>query len=113
MTALTRGPIGPVRSNPKSRALLRAAVEEVVALGEALRTGLTPEDVERTMQFIDGLPEAMMASMCHDLLAGKPLEVDGLSGAVARLGKANGIATPAHTFIDAALAPFADGKPQV
>lgn len=110
MTALTRGPIGPVRSNPKSRALLQVAVEEVVALGMVLKKGLVPEDAERTMQFIDGLPEEMTASMCHDLLEGKPLEIDGLSGAVARLARENGIAAPTHAFIDAALAPFANGK---
>ena len=113
MTALTRGPIGPVRAVPPSRALLEAAVQEAVAVGMALKTGLEPEDVERTMKLLDGVPAHMMASMCHDLLAGKPIEVDGLSGAVARLAKENGLAAPTHAFIAAALAPFRDGKPQV
>jgi len=113
MTALTRGPIGPVRANPKSRALLEAAVAETVALGVALKTGLVPEDAERTMKLIDGLPKAMAASMAHDLLAGKPIEVEGLSGAVARLASENGVSAPTHAFIAAALAPFTDGKPQV
>jgi 2-dehydropantoate 2-reductase len=112
LTALTRGPIGPVRANASSRALLEAAVEEVVALGVALKTGLVPEDAARTKKLIDGLPKEMMASMCHDLLAGKPIEVEGLSGAVARLAKENGVAAPTHAFIAAALAPFRDGKPQ-
>jgi 2-dehydropantoate 2-reductase len=113
MTALTRGPIGPVRSNPKSRALLEAAVAEVVALGIALQTGLEAEDAGRTMKVIDGLPSGMMASMCSDLLAGKPIELEGLSGAVARLAEEHGVAAPTHAFIAAALAPFVDGKPQI
>jgi 2-dehydropantoate 2-reductase len=112
MTALTRGPIGPVRANPRSRALLQAAVEEVIALGVALRTGLVPEDAARTMKLVDGLPAQMMSSMCHDLLAGKPIEIEGLSGAVARLAQENGVAAPTHAFIAAALAPFTDGKPE-
>ncbi len=112
MTALTRAPIGVVRSNPKSRALLQATVEETVALGVALKAGLVPEDAPRTMKYIDGLPAPMMASMAHDLLAGKPIEVEGLSGVVARLAGENGIAAPTHAFIAAALAPFADGRPQ-
>jgi 2-dehydropantoate 2-reductase len=111
MTALTRGSIGPVRANAKSRALLQAAVEEAVALGVALETGLVPEDAARTMKLIDGLPKEMTASMCHDLLAGKPIEVDGLSGAVARLAQQRGVPAPTHAFIAAALAPFTDGKP--
>jgi 2-dehydropantoate 2-reductase len=111
MTALTRGPIGPVRANPKSRALLQAAVEEAVALGVALKTGLVPEDAARTMKLVDNLPPEMTSSMCHDLLAGKPIEVEGLSGAVARLAREHGLAAPANTFIAAALAPFTDGRP--
>jgi 2-dehydropantoate 2-reductase len=113
LTALTRGPIGPVRANPKSRTLLEAAVAEVVALGMALKTGLEPEDAARTMKAIDGLPGGMMASMCHDLMAGKPIEVEGLSGAVARLAEEHDVTAPTHAFIAAALAPFVDGKPQV
>ena len=113
MTALTRGPIGPIRANAQSLALLQSAVEEVVALGMSLKTGLAAEDAGRIMKTIDGLPKQMMASMAHDLLAGKPLELSGLSGAVARLGKQQGVPVPTHTFIAQALAPFADGKPQV
>jgi 2-dehydropantoate 2-reductase len=55
----------------------------------------------------------MTASMCHDLRAGKPIEIDGLSGAVARLAGEAGVPAPTHRFIAAALAPFRDGKPQV
>jgi 2-dehydropantoate 2-reductase len=63
------------------------------------------------MKLIDGLPKEMTASMCHDLVAGKPIEVDGLSGAVARLAQQRGVPAPTHAFIAAALAPFTDGKP--
>ena len=66
----------------------------------------------RIVKQLDSVPAEMTASMCHDLLAGKPIEVDGLSGAVARLAKENGLAAPTHAFIAAALAPFRDGKPQ-
>lgn len=111
MTALTRGPLGPIRSNPDSYALVKAAVEETIAVGKALNAGVGPEDAAKTIKLIDGLPDGMMASMCHDLLARKPIEVAGLSGAVARLAKANGVAAPTHAFIAAALAPFKDGKP--
>ena len=49
----------------------------------ALKTGLEPADAADRCKLIDRLPKAMMASMAHDLLAGKPIELDGLSGAVA------------------------------
>ena len=40
---------------------------------------------------------------------GRPLELPWLSGAVARLGKEGGVATPTHQFITAVLTPFAGG----
>ena len=111
MTALTRLPIGPIRTNAQSRALLEAAVKETVAVGVALETGLTRADEGDLLKLLDGFPASLMASMAHDLLAGKPIELDGLSGAVARLGKACGVPAPTHTFIAQALAPFVDGRP--
>ena len=113
MTALTRGPLGPIRRTPESYALLKAAVEETVAVGVALKTGIERGDAEKTIKQIDALPDGMMASMCHDLLGGKPIEVRGLSGAVARLAMETGVPAPTHAFIAAALAPFADGPPKV
>jgi 2-dehydropantoate 2-reductase len=113
MTALTRGPIGPVRSNPKSRALLQSLVEETVAVGAALKAGVGPDDTAKVMQGYDAMPKGFLASMAHDILAGKPIEVEHLSGVVVRLGKESSVPTPSHTFITQALAPFADGKPQV
>jgi 2-dehydropantoate 2-reductase len=113
MTALTRGPLGPIRKTPETYALLKAAVEETVAVGVAAKTGLVPEDAARTIKLIDGLPAAMMASMCHDLLAGKPIEIAGLSGAVTRIGNDHHVPTLTHAFMAAALAPFAEGKPHV
>jgi 2-dehydropantoate 2-reductase len=110
VTALARGPISLIRDDPKSRPLLISLVEEAVAVGIALKTGLEPSDTQKIMQLIDGLPKQMMASMAHDIVAGKPIEVDGLSGAVVRLGAQTGVATPSHKFIVQALAPFAAGK---
>ena len=113
MTALTRGPLGPIRDTPESYALLKSAVEETVAVGVAASTGLVTDDAVKTIRLIEGLPAGMMASMCHDLLAGKPIEVAGLSGTVARLARAHGVPAPTHAFIAAALAPFTEGTPKV
>lgn len=113
MTALVRGPIAIVRTNGPARALLESAVNETVAVGVAMKTGLEPADGGKVIALIDALPKQMMASMAHDLLAGKPIEINGLSSAVARLGAKVGVATPTHTFIAAALAPFAEGKPSI
>ncbi len=57
MTALTRGPIGPIRANAQSRALLQAAVEETVAVGVALQDRACSRPTRRdVMKLIDSVP---------------------------------------------------------
>jgi 2-dehydropantoate 2-reductase len=110
MTALTGHTAGPLRSNPKTRSLLEACVRETVAVGEVAGGWLKPADVEALMKTLDNNPPAMTSSMSHDRKAGKPLEVEWLSGAVVRIGARHGVATPTHEFITKALALDAAGK---
>ena len=42
---------------------------------------------------------------------GRRLELDGLSGAVIRLGRETGVPTPVHATVYAALKPFMGGAP--
>ena len=109
MTALTGHTAGPIRTNPKARALLEACVRETIAVGDAEGGWLKPADFEILMKALDGNPPAMTSSMAHDRQAGKPLEVDYLSGAVVRIGARHGVPTPTHQFIVQALALDAGG----
>ncbi|MEO0820435.1 MAG: ketopantoate reductase C-terminal domain-containing protein, partial [Pseudomonadota bacterium] len=71
-----------------------------------------PADAEaRAAATIAGLPEGMRASMLDDLERGKPLELQSLSGTVARLAAAHGIAAPTHDLVARALYPYAQGAP--
>lgn len=110
ITTLTGHTAAPLRENPATRKLLEDAVREVVAVGRAAGVDLRPDEVERRMRGMDTLPPAMTSSMSHDRRAGKPLELDYLSGGVVRLGEKHGVPTPTHAFITQALAIDAAGK---
>lgn len=110
VTTLTQRTAGPLRSNPDTRALIEAAIEEVVAVGEAAGSGLSRSDLPALIKTVDNLPETMTSSMSHDRAAGKPLELNWLSGAVVRLGERYGVAAPTHRFIVQALALDAAGN---
>ncbi len=112
MTALTRLPNGPLRETPATRALVEACMAETAAVGRARGVALADGVVASVMALWDGLPAEMVASMSHDLNAGKPLELDHLSGALVRLGQSLGVPTPTHAFIHAALQPYANGAPK-
>jgi len=100
MTALTRKPIGPVRENPATRAMLADALREATALAGAEGCAV---DAARQLQLVDSLAPGMLSSMAQDLLRGRRLELDWLSGAVVRRAQAHGVPAPAHRAIYAAL----------
>ena len=66
---------------------------------------LADDIVERTMAFVDELPEEGTASLQRDIADGRPSELESWNGAVVRLGKASGIPTPVHEFIYETLLP--------
>ena len=112
MTTLTGHTAGPIRTNPETRRMIEAAVREVIAVAKAEGVALKDEDFAGLMKVIDTNPAAMTSSMAHDRRAGKPLELNWLSGAVARLGARHGVPTPVHSFITQALAIDAPGTPK-
>ncbi len=105
-TAATRQPVGVVRSNPRTRELLRDVMAEVVAVGRASGIDLADDFVDERLAFIDTLPAGMAASMHHDLLRGGRLELPWLSGGVAALGERLGVPTPRNRTVADVLAPY-------
>ena len=112
MTALTRLPNGPLRTTPETRDLFRACMEEAAAVGRAKGVNLPDDVVDERMKMWDGMPAEMVASMAHDLMAGKPIEMARLGGAVVRLGVELGIQTPTQSILCAALTPYLNGTPK-
>lgn len=107
VTSVTRASIGEVLACPESRELFQQAVSEVAAVAATRGVNLGEDAVARTMAFVDGLPPAMRTSMQRDVDQGRRIELDALSGAVVRYGRAAGVPTPAHAFLYAALRPAA------
>ena len=100
---LARSPIGPVREAPLGPLLLERAAGEVAAVARGLGVALGEGDAEQILKNIESLPGAMQPSFLLDLEAGGPTELDDLSGAVSRLGRRAGVATPVHDVATAAL----------
>jgi 2-dehydropantoate 2-reductase len=110
LTTLTRSPIGPVRSDPDTRAFLMDVLRETVTVGRTKGIRLDADFAEKRLAFIDTLPPQMTSSMHGDLERGNRLEVPWLSGAVARLGRELRVETPANRAVYAALKLQAGGR---
>jgi 2-dehydropantoate 2-reductase len=103
--ALTRSPIGVVRSIPETRDLLTGCMREVFAVARASKVDIAEDVVEGIIGFIDKLPPDGTASMQRDIMAGRPSELHEQSGAVVRFGAKAGVATPINRFVYHSLLP--------
>ena len=107
-TTSFRATLGPVREAPHSRSVLLNVMRETVAVGRAKGIELSKDYADERLVFADGLPVDMTSSMHHDLEAGNPLELEWLSGAVVRFGRALGIKTPVNQSIFNQLEKFSE-----
>ncbi len=111
MTALTRCPVGVIRSLPQTRGMYRTLLEEAETLAKTSGIQLAPDTVERALRFLDRLPPGEHSSLHYDLTHGKRLELEALQGHATRLAGRLGVPVPAISAVYAALTPYANGSP--
>jgi 2-dehydropantoate 2-reductase len=111
MTSLCRSPIGPIRQHPALRAMMGAAWRESIAVARAAGVALPDDMFEQMQATIDTLPAAARSSMLGDLERGRRLELPWLSGAMVRIAREAGVATPTHQLFVDVLSLHVDGHP--
>jgi 2-dehydropantoate 2-reductase len=104
VSCLARASIGEVLESPDAYGLLLEAAEEAIAVARARGVSFTDGAEELVQSQVRDLPREGRPSMLEDLEAGRPLELEFLSGAVSRLGRGHGVPTPVHTMAYRALA---------
>lgn len=112
LTSVARQPIGAIRTDADLRNVLEQAMREAWAVGRAQGVALADDLVAQRLKFVDGLPAQMTSSMANDLAAGNRLEAPWLSGAVAQMARAAGLAAPVHATLYAVLKPHCAGVPR-
>jgi 2-dehydropantoate 2-reductase len=103
--SVTRSAAGAFRSQPETRALLVAAMDEVLALAHAEGVALPATETASAMQFVDSLPADATSTMMRDFRDGKRTELETLHGTITRRASAVGVPVPVNSFIYAALLP--------
>jgi 2-dehydropantoate 2-reductase len=101
-TTIAQRPIGELRTDPEWRPRLEQAVDETCAVAAADGVTLSPE---AEWAIIDGMPPLLTSSTARDVAAGRPSELDAITGAAVRAGRRLGVATPA---LDGLLAEAED-----
>ena len=91
---MTRVPLARIRAEDDTWRLAEQGMREVVAVANSEGIGLTEEDVQRTLAFVETMPATWRASLAVDLEQGRRLEVDWLSGTVCRFAQSAGFPRP-------------------
>ncbi len=107
VNAATNSIYEEMRSIPETRALIESAVGEVLAVGVARGAPIMDDSLEWAMNSLDRFPAQGRASLAKDFSDGKPVELDGLTGTVIRMGQEAGVPTPVNDFLYAILKPWA------
>lgn len=98
MTALTLQRQAVLR-RPDIYALCLEVLAEAAKVGRAEGAALTDDEPERIMNSLMTFSPGLGTSMYFDRLAGKPFEVEALTGAIVAAGKRHGIATPVNAVL--------------
>lgn len=109
VTAAGRCTIGDIVATPELGELFRRVVSETAAIGRALGVSLGPDMESRAWSAARALPKTMRASTAIDLENGRPLEIEWISGAAARLAKKAGIPAMINEALYALLLPYKHG----
>ncbi len=109
ISCMARASIGEVLGDASARKLLIEAAGEAASVGRALGIDL-PRDIAALVDLhTRDLPREGRPSMLEDLEAGRPLELEFLSGAVVRLGGMAAVPTPIHEVAYRILSMHAHG----
>jgi 2-dehydropantoate 2-reductase len=103
--AITRAPIGVIRSMPGTLRILQECMDEIFRLSRACSIALADTAVSDTMKLVYAAPEDATTSLQRDIINGKPSELEAWNGAVVRLAQEHDVPVPLHDFIYNCLLP--------
>lgn len=99
---------GALRDSAGARAMMDAAMREVIAVAQSKKVDLSERDLEEWYRVLETLGATGKTSMLQDVEAGRPTEVDMLAGTVIAMGEQYNIPTPVNRELFAALKRMED-----
>lgn len=102
ITALSGSSVSQLLSVSEARQVVNDAMDEVLLVAKGLGVPLREDLPEKTINHTEKQGE-IRTSMLVDLENGRKVEIEGLNGAVSRLGKKLGVPTPVNDTLYAAL----------
>ena len=109
ITALTRQRQAVLRRS-EVRELALGVLAEAIAVARADGVQLAPDETEQALRTLYSYPPEAGTSMYFDTMAGRPLEIEALTGAIVAAGERYGIATPLNCALLALARAVSDAN---
>jgi len=109
-TAASRCPAGVIRNTEETRLVWQRQVDELISLAQVEGVNLPTDMVRRCAKILDSLSPDNYSSLYHDLVNGKPLELEALHGHAVRLAARHGLFTPTLDNVYGLLKPWVAGQ---
>jgi 2-dehydropantoate 2-reductase len=106
--AASNSTIGEMRSIPATRDIIQRAIAEGFDVARAQGAPIKDDSMEWSMNALDNFPAEGRASLAKDFIEGRPVELEGLNGAIVRMGREAGVPTPVNDTIYGLLKPWAE-----
>ena len=103
---VTRSSIDVILELEQTRRLLEASMSEIAELAQARGVALEDDVVAAGVALLEKFEPGSTSSMQRDIEAGRPSELEHLTGAVVRLAREAGVRIPVNEFLFAALLPL-------
>ena len=99
VTAVYGAPYRLIQKEGEARTMMIEAMREVLRVADTQDIDLTEEDITDWLKLLATLNPEGHTSMCQDVLAGRPTEVDLFAGTMLKIAKEEGFSLPVNTFL--------------
>jgi len=110
MTVLSRIPMEDAIQDPLLLDIGTRVLQEIKVVAEANEVAIDKNIVTNKLALAATYPPKLYASMYHDLVAGRKIEVEAIFGYISKTGTACNVPTPTTDLIYAFLRPHGNGS---
>lgn len=98
-SAVLKAPYGLFQTSQNAEEIMVTTMREVCEVSKKMGIGLDEDDIDSAVNIIKTLSPDGKTSMCQDIEAGRPSEIDMFSGVLIELGKKHNVPVPVNTFL--------------
>ena len=99
VTAVYGAPYSLIQKEGEARTMMIEAMREVLRVADTQNVDLSEADISYWLDLLATLNPDGHTSMCQDVLAGRPTEVELFAGTMLKIAEEEGLSLPVNAFL--------------